>query len=58
MKELLILPKNLRQQTAAASASAMRKIKNLNYITSMKITVTDENNEIIDFNNLPLLFQI
>ena len=27
-------------------------------ITSMKIKVTDENNDLIDFNGLPLRFEI
>ena len=36
----------------------IRKIKNLTHITSMKIKVTDENGDLIDFNGLPLRFKI
>ena len=36
----------------------LRKISPSNYITSMRIYVTDENGEMIDFNNLPLKFEI
>ena len=35
----------------------MRKMKKLQ-IASMKIKVTDENNDLIDFNGLPLRFEI
>jgi hypothetical protein len=37
---------------------AMRKIKSNNHIPSMRIWVTDENGETIDFNKLPLRFEI
>ena len=37
--------------------TAMRKMKK-SEITSMKIRVTDENNDLIDFNGLPLRFEI
>ena len=36
----------------------MKKIKSGKYISSIRITVTDENGELIDFNNLPLRFEI
>ena len=36
----------------------MTKITSLKYISSIRITVTDENGELIDFNNLPLRFEI
>lgn len=38
--------------------AAIRKIKNLNHITSIRIKVTDENGDLIDFNGLPLRFEI
>jgi len=38
--------------------AAIRKIKNLNHITSMRIKVSDENGDLIDFNGLPLRFEI
>ena len=37
---------------------AMKKITSGKYISSIRITVTDENGELIDFNNLPLRFEI
>ena len=36
----------------------MKKITSRKYISSIKITVTDENGELIDFNNFPLRFEI
>ena len=36
----------------------MKKITSGKYISSIRITVTDENGELIDFNNLPLRFEI
>ena len=36
----------------------MRKITSRKYISSIRITVMDENGELIDFNNLPLRFEI
>ena len=36
----------------------MKKITSVKYISSVRITVTDENGELIDFNNLPLRFEI
>ena len=36
--------------------TAMRKMKK-SQITSMKIKVTDENNDLINFNGLPLRFE-
>ena len=36
----------------------MKKITSEKYISSIRITVTDENGELIDFNNLPLRFEI
>ena len=36
----------------------MKKITSVKYISSIRITVTDENGELIDFNNLPLRFVI
>ena len=33
-------------------------MKNINQITSMKIKVTNENNDLIDFNGLPLRLEI
>ena len=36
----------------------MKKIKSGKYISSIRITVTDENGELIDFNNFPLRFEI
>ena len=35
----------------------MKKITSGKYISSIRITVTDENGELIDFNNLPLRFE-
>ena len=35
-----------------------RKIQNKNFLSSIKLTVTDEIGEVINFNGLPLLFQI
>ena len=43
--------------TYKSEETAMRKIKK-SQITSMKIRVTDENNDLIDFKGLPLRFQI
>ena len=37
---------------------AMKKITSGKYISSIRITVTDENGELIDFNNFPLRFEI
>ena len=37
---------------------AMKKITSGKYISSIRITVTDENGELIDFNNLPLRFEV
>ena len=36
----------------------MKKITSGKYISSIRITVTDENGELINFNNLPLRFEI
>ena len=36
----------------------MKKITSGKYISSIRITVTDENGELIDFNNLPLRFEV
>ena len=36
----------------------MKKITSSKYISSMRITVTDENGELVDFNNFPLRFEI
>ena len=36
----------------------MKKITSGKYISSIRITVMDENGELIDFNNLPLRFEI
>ena len=36
----------------------MKKITSGKYISSIRITVTDKNGELIDFNNLPLRFEI
>ena len=36
----------------------MKKITSGKYISSIKITVTDENGELVDFNNFPLRFEI
>ena len=36
----------------------MKKITSGKYISSVRITVTDENGELIDFNNLPLRFEV
>ena len=36
----------------------MKKITSGKYISSIRITVTDENGELIDFNNFPLRFEI
>ena len=36
----------------------MKKITSGKYISSIRITVTDENGELIDFNNLPLRFEL
>ena len=36
----------------------MKKITSGKYMSSIRITVTDENGELIDFNNLPLRFEI
>ena len=36
----------------------MKKITSGKYISSIRITVTDENGELIDFNNCPLRFEI
>ena len=36
----------------------MKKITSGKYISSVRITVTDENGELIDFNNFPLRFEI
>ena len=43
--------------TYQSEETAMRKMKK-SQITSMKIKVTDENNDLIDFNGLPLRFEI
>ena len=36
----------------------MKKITSGKYISSIRITVTDESGELIDFNNFPLRFEI
>ena len=36
----------------------VKKITSGKYISSIRITVMDENGELIDFNNLPLRFEI
>ena len=36
----------------------MKKITSGKHISSIRITVTDENGELIDFNNFPLRFEI
>lgn len=36
---------------------SLRKISQRNVITSMKISVTDENDKIIDFNGMPMRFE-
>ena len=36
----------------------MKKITSGKYISSIRITVMDENGETFDFNNLPLRFEI
>ena len=36
----------------------MKKITSGKYISSIRITVTDENGELVDFNNFPLRFEI
>ena len=36
----------------------MKKITSGKYISSIRITVTEENGELIDFNNFPLRFEI
>ena len=36
----------------------MKKITSGKYFSSIRITVTDENGELIDFNNFPLRFEI
>ena len=36
----------------------MKKITSGKYISSMRITVTDENGELVDLNNFPLRFEI
>ena len=43
--------------TYQSEETAMRKMKK-SQITSMKIRVTDENNDLINFNGLPLRFEI
>ena len=42
----------------SGSETLMRKINSSNQIASMRIKVTDENNDLIDFNGLPLRFEI
>ena len=44
--------------TYSSEGTTMRKMKGLGHITSMRIKVTDENGDLIDFNGLPLKFEI
>ena len=49
--------KPFERVTYQSEETAMRKMKK-SQITSMKIRVTDENNDLINFNGLPLRFEI
>ena len=44
--------------TYSSEGTTMRKMKGLGHITSIRIKVTDENGDLIDFNGLPLKFEI
>ena len=43
---------------SSEGVATMRKIKGLGHITSMRIKVTDENGDLIDFNGLPHRYEI
>jgi len=43
---------------SSEGSGVMRKIKILGHITSMRIKVTDENGDLIDFNGLPRRYEI
>jgi hypothetical protein len=53
-----ITGKSFERVTYSSKETAMRRMKSLNQITSMRIKVTDENDDLIDFNGLPLRFEI
>lgn len=43
---------------SSEAKAAMRKMEGLNHITSIRIKVTDDNGDLIDFNGLPHRFEI
>ena len=53
-----IVGKSFERVEYSPKQITMKKITSGKYISSIRITVTDENGELIDFNNLPLRFEI
>ena len=53
-----IVGKSFERVEYSPKEITMKKITSVKYISSIRITVTDENGELIDFNNLPLRFEI
>ena len=53
-----IVRKSFKRVEYSSKQITMKKITSGKYISSIRITVTDENGELIDFNNLPLRFEI
>ena len=50
--------KSFEKMKYSSPEITMKKITSGKYISSIRITVTDENGELIDFNNFPLRFEI
>ena len=53
-----IVGKSFERGEYSPKEMTMKKITSGKYISSIRITVTDENGELIDFNYLPLRFEI
>ena len=53
-----IVGKSFERVEYSPKEIVMKKITSGKYIPSMRIFVTDENGEMIDFNGLPLRFEI
>ena len=53
-----IVGKSFERVEYSPKQITMKKITSGKYISSIRITVTDENGELIDFNYLPLRFEI
>ena len=49
-----IVGKSFERVEYSPKQITMKKITSGKYISSIRITVTDENGELIDFNNLPV----